>query len=190
MKKRFLFWLCIYGLLAGCSGLEAESYEAKENIPKSYTLAIGYLNEGKWERATDQLIQTIDTKDNPSNFQMSALLLLVHLTNSELQAYRDLGEDSKYSKLLSKRERYYKQLLDVNDMIENDLFLGLNFNLTSPKVEGMTEYEQKTGDNILNTWSQIFNESPIEMSLLLEQSVVAISEGKEALAKQLKEKGN
>ena len=190
MKKRFLLWLCIYVLLAGCSGLEAETLQAKENIPKSYTLAIGYLNVGKWERATDQLIQTIDTKDIAKNFQVAALLLLIHVTNSELQAYRDLGEDKKYSKLLSERERHYKQLLDVNDSIVNDLFLGLNFNLTKPNADDLTEHEATTGDYILKTWSLIFNESPVDMPFLLEQSGRAIGVENVALGNQLKAKGN
>ena len=194
MKTRLFYCLVfVLCLLVGCTLLEAESLQQPDNIPKSYSLAIGYLNEAQWQRASEQLLRTVDESDVQS-FQEAALLLLIHVTNGELEAYKETTDTTVYSELLENRTAYYEQLLTVQTAMENDSFMGLNYNLKVPlfQDESVSDIEKQqftlVSNYIVTHWAELFNESPVDLKLLLEQAASTVEQGNESLAEQLRTK--
>lgn len=191
MRRRLLFLLCIV-LLAGCSLFEAQQVEQQEEIPKSYTLAIGYANEAKWSQAMEQLLKTINDADANVTFKQAALYIYIHLLNGELTAYEQLNDNASFAALVADNQTYYEQLLDVEGVVDYESFLGLNYNVNPIAQETMTEQEQQLfkemSTYIVTHWSVIFNRNPIDMKMLLEQAADAINAVDEELALQLTEK--
>ena len=194
MKTRLFYCLVfVLCLLVGCTLLETESLQQPDDIPKSYSLAIGYLNEAQWQRASEQLVRTVD-ESGVQRFQEAALMLLIHVTNGELEAYKEMSDTTAYNELLENRTAFYEQLLTVQTVMENDLFLGLNYNLMVPlfQDESMSDAEKQqftlVSNYIVTHWAQLFNESPVDLKLLLEQAASSVEQGNESLADQLRTK--
>ena len=189
--KKWLFILLGTFYLAGCSVVEVEPSE-QQQVPKSYSLAIGYLNQAKWERATTQLIATIHNKEIDASYQKAALFLLIHVTNSELLANKKV-DNKAYNILYEERAEYYEKLLESEGSMQNDLFLGINYNLSVPEnYEPLSSDEQQHFEEmtsyILTHWSELFNGSPINTKLLFEQSSNAVQDANSKLATQLDDK--
>lgn len=186
MKKWLL--LVLLFMVAGCSLFETQERD-QQQIPKSYTLAIGYLNEAKWDRATAQLVETVKNKKVEDNYKQAALLLLAHVTNGELYAYKKEANDAAYKTLYEERSQFYKSLVEMDENIPNTLFLGINYNLkvTEDSVESdenATHFKYMT-EHITTHWGSIFNESPINAKLLVEQSRNAVQEADMEMASRL-----
>lgn len=186
--KKWLFILLGMFYFTGCSDGMIKPSE-QQQVPKSYSLAIGYLNQAKWERATTQLIETVQNNEVDANYQKSALLLLIHVTNGELLAYKKV-DNNLYKSLYEEREEYYEKLLEIEGSIQNDLYLGINYNLSVPEnYEPLSSDEQQYFEQmtsyILEHLSGLFSMSPINIKLLIEQSRDAVQEADSKLANQL-----